>query len=112
MSHLSVTKELNGHYFRGKYSLDENIADLTGLRAAYRAFMRKPQSGNGVFGVSGYEKYTPEQAFFIAYGTASFVNRTSFNLYLSVGVRLHLTLIINSINRANTQFVSSEQMKF
>lgn len=54
----------------GEATLGENIADNGGVRAAYRTFIRSLDNEKDAK-VPGYEKYTPEQAFFISYGSVS-----------------------------------------
>jgi predicted metalloendopeptidase len=67
------TKKFKGYDFSGAKTLGENIADMTGLLAAFGAFLQKLYSGKGVFSVPGYESYTPQQSLFITYGTVSWV---------------------------------------
>jgi predicted metalloendopeptidase len=57
-----------GERVDGQKTLDENIADNAGVRAAYRTFIRTLDKENEP-SVSGFE--TPQQAFFIAYGSVS-----------------------------------------
>lgn len=69
--------QYNGYYVsevnmtvNGKLTLTENIADNGGIRAAFRAFKKhlkeNPQEANHT--IAGFEHYTQEQLFFIAYG--------------------------------------------
>lgn len=54
----------------GKWTLDENFSDNAGLKASYQAYMKHLEK-NGDTKMSGYEKYTNEQSFFISHGTVS-----------------------------------------
>lgn len=51
-------------------TLNENLADNGGIRAAYRAFQNlKSRSST----IKTIEDYTPEQLFFIGFGTVNYV---------------------------------------
>lgn len=58
-------------YAHGTRTLDENLSDNNGLRAAYYAYKRQ-LNGSESANVSGYEQYTNDQAFFISFGTVRF----------------------------------------
>lgn len=55
----------------GTKTLDENLADIHGLKAAYYAY-KHHSIGQEQTKVPGYKKYSDIQAFFISYGTVSF----------------------------------------
>lgn len=59
-----VQKPINGDL-----TFSKNLADNGGIRAAFLAY-KKHLNGKTERPVPGYPKYTNEQAFFIAYGTA------------------------------------------
>jgi hypothetical protein len=69
-----------GEPVNGRRTLGDNIADNAGIRIAYRSFM-KHLAKHGTTKVRGFKQFTPEQSFFIAYGTVSYlgvVNLTCF----------------------------------
>jgi predicted metalloendopeptidase len=71
-----------GEPVNGRRTLGDNIADNAGIRIAYRSFM-KHLAKHGTTKVRGFKQFTPEQNFFIAYGTVSYlgvVNLTCFVL--------------------------------
>lgn len=55
----------------GIQTLDENIADVVGLKEAYFAYQRYVSKRGQEPRLPGMEQYSPEQLFFLAYANVS-----------------------------------------
>lgn len=58
-------------------TLRENIADASGLLSTYFGFMNYKNSTSDTI-LPGFEEFTPEQMFFIAYGNVSQIIQTRY----------------------------------
>ncbi|XP_066153912.1 neprilysin-11-like [Euwallacea fornicatus] len=63
-----VIPEINGT-LSGSGSLNENVADSGGLRNAFKTFQKLLPSLSGKYVMSSAEQFSPEQFFFVGYGT-------------------------------------------
>ncbi len=74
-----IAEQYNGYeaaeglFVNGDLTLGENIADLGGIRIAYRAFLKALGESGGVVAADGF---TPHQRFFLSYATAWRQNAT------------------------------------
>ncbi|KAI6195006.1 Neprilysin-2 [Aphelenchoides besseyi] len=71
-------------YLNGKLTLDENIADLSGLQIAYRAFKENPREDHSSSMVPGLEQFSSEQIFFMAFAAAECTNERDSELTLDI----------------------------
>ncbi|CEF70743.1 Phosphate-regulating neutral endopeptidase [Strongyloides ratti] len=73
----STQEEVTGKYINGLLTLRENIADNNGIKISHQTFMKYLKDiGGEEPKIPGFEKYTPEQLFFINFAR-SFCSYTS-----------------------------------
>lgn len=58
-----------GKNVKGQFTLNENHADLDGLKVAYNAYQMYVNDHGAEKKLIGFENYTSEQLFFIAFGS-------------------------------------------
>ncbi|PIO71155.1 peptidase family M13 [Teladorsagia circumcincta] len=79
-------KEGNVHCANGATTQGENIADLGGQQAAYYAYQQYISETNGEEKrLPGLEKFTPNQLFWITYGSSWCAKQTDSRLVKQVG---------------------------
>lgn len=60
-------------YLNGSLTLDENIADIVGIKEAYFAYRRYVDKHGKEPRLPGMEQYNPEQLFFLGYANVSII---------------------------------------
>lgn len=60
-------------YLNGNLTLDENIADIVGVKEAYYAYQRYVDKHGQEPRLPGMEQYNPEQLFFLGYANVSII---------------------------------------
>jgi predicted metalloendopeptidase len=64
--------------FNGNVTLDENIADITGLKEAYFAYQRFLDIHGQEPRLPGLEQYNQEQIFFLGYANVSTIQVNTY----------------------------------